>query len=170
MSNTEVKTTIEGLELVLEHNVHAPRDLVFRAFSEDELLTSWWGPQGWQTQNRQFEFKQNGVWLYCMICEDKNQTEFYGMESWGKSIYEEIVAPEKIVYTDMFSDKDGNPIEGMPEIQVTMIFTEKDGQTQVTVHNKFPSSETLHFVMEMGLVQGYTSQLERLDALMNKLL
>ncbi|MEW8987193.1 MAG: SRPBCC domain-containing protein [Bacillus sp. (in: firmicutes)] len=149
--------------------VNAPRDLVFKAYSVDELLSSWWGPQGWQTQNRQFEFKPNGVWLYCMRCVDQDQGEFYGMESWGKSIYHEIIAPEKIIYTDMFSDKDGNPIEGMPEIRVTMLFTEKDGNTQISVHNKFPSTETLHFVMEMGLVQGYASQLERLDELITKL-
>ncbi|KYD20061.1 putative glutathione S-transferase-related transmembrane protein [Caldibacillus debilis] len=42
-----------------------------------------------------------------MVCVDKNQEE-YGMESWNKTIYKEIIEPEKIVYIDYFSDSEGN--------------------------------------------------------------
>ncbi|OAH63138.1 hypothetical protein AWH49_07320 [Domibacillus aminovorans] len=93
-------TNIEGQVLVMERIFNAPRGLVFKAFSEPERLASWWGPRGWQTENRKFEFKPNGVWHYCMRCIDENQGEFYGQESWGKAVYHEIIVPEKIVYTD----------------------------------------------------------------------
>ena len=60
------------------------------------------------------DFRIGGVWHYCMKCKDENQGEFYGMESWGKAIYSKIRGQEKIVYTDYFSDSDGNIEETMP--------------------------------------------------------
>ncbi|WP_440971234.1 SRPBCC family protein [Peribacillus frigoritolerans] len=65
-------------------------------------MAEWWGPSGWQTENRAFNFKSDGLWHYCMPCTDENQGEFYDQES----VYQEITVPEKIVLTDMFADED----------------------------------------------------------------
>lgn len=166
---TSLTTHVEGPVLVMERIFHAPRSLVFKAFSDSTYLESWWGPKGWQTENRQFEFKPNGVWYYCMTCKDKNQGDFYGQESWGKGVYHEIIVPEKIVYTDTFSDKEGNSVAGMPEIQITMNFVEQDGKTKVIMRSEFESAETLQQLMEMGMVEGSVSQYERLDDLLNQI-
>ncbi len=162
-------TNIEGQVLVMERIFNAPRGLVFKAFSEPERLASWWGPRGWQTENRKFEFKPNGVWHYCMRCIDENQGEFYGQESWGKAVYHEIIVPEKIVYTDTFVDEKAKAVEGMPEILVTMIFNEHEGKTKLITRSQFASIETLQQVMDMGVVQGFASQFDRLDDLLKEL-
>ncbi|MFD2445483.1 SRPBCC domain-containing protein [Bacillus sp. CGMCC 1.16607] len=161
--------TTEGKVLVMERIFNAPRELVFKAFSEPQHLANWWGPKGWQTENLTFEFKPNGVWHYCMRCIDKNQGDFYGYEAWGKAIYNEIKVPEKIILTDVFSDKDGNTIEGMPTTVVTMSFIEQDGKTKLIMRSEYATVEGLQQVMEMGVTEGTASQYERLDDLLVEL-
>lgn len=156
----------EGNVLVIERLFNAPRDLVFRAYSESDRLEKWWGPEGWKTENFQFEFKPEGIWHYCMTCLDKNQGEFYGQESCGKGIFQEIVEPEKIVYTDYFADKAGNVNEEMPGMKVSLTFTEQDGKTLIITRSEFASEEDLKQVMEMGVVEGFSSQMNRLDDLL----
>jgi uncharacterized protein YndB with AHSA1/START domain len=164
-----ITTSIEGRDLVMERIFDGQRDLVFKAFSNSEHLAGWWGPSGWQTENRAFNFKPDGVWHYCMRCTDENQGEFYGQESWGKAVYQEIIVPEKIVLTDMFADEEGNAADGMPVTLVTLTFVEHEGKTKLIMRSRFASVEGLQQVMEMGVVQGCASQFYRLDDLLEKL-
>ncbi|WP_145945323.1 SRPBCC domain-containing protein, partial [Paenibacillus sp. IHBB 10380] len=97
-------------------------------------------------------FRPGGVWHYCMKCVDQNQDE-YGMESWNKTIYKEIVEPEKIVYTDYFSDEDGNINEAMPAPEVTMEFLDLGGETKLVSRSVFDSEESLQAVLDMGLLE-----------------
>ena len=156
----------EGKVLVVERTFNAARELVFNAFSESEQLEKWWGPQGWKTENLQFDFKPDGVWHYCMTCVDQEQGDFYGQQSCGKGTYHEIAAPEKIVYTDLFVDDQGNAVEGMPALLITTNFVEQEGKTLVSTRTQFASEEALGQVVEMGVVEGVSSQYERLDALL----
>ncbi|WP_408009925.1 SRPBCC domain-containing protein [Pseudalkalibacillus sp. A8] len=158
-----INTNVEGRNLIIERIFDAPRELVFKAYSEKGHLENWWGPKGWKTTVHQFEFKPGGMWHYCMTCEDKNQGEFYGQESWGLSIYQEIVEPEKIVYTDVFSDSEGNKADGMPEVLITMTFLDHDGKTKLISQTEFATEEALKQVKDMGVVEGVTSQYERFD-------
>jgi uncharacterized protein YndB with AHSA1/START domain len=54
-------TSIEGRDLVMERIFDGQRDLVFKAFSNSEHLAGWWGPSGWQTENRELNSKSDGV-------------------------------------------------------------------------------------------------------------
>lgn len=169
MSDNKMNTKVEGRELVMERIFDAPRDLVFKTFSKSEHLAAWWGPAGWETENRQFEFEPGGVWHFCMRCADKNQGDLYGQESWGKAVFHEIVEPEKIVYTDSFSDAEGNTMEEMPSIQITILFVEHEDNTKLIVRSQFASAEALQQVMDMGVVQGFSSQFDGLDDLLKAL-
>ncbi|MCK6255538.1 SRPBCC domain-containing protein [Fictibacillus sp. KIGAM418] len=164
-----LKTAVEGKVLMIERVFNAPKDIVFKAFSQPEHLSRWWGPKGWETDIRQFDFQPGGVWLYCMKCVDKNQGDFYGQESCGKAVYQEIVAPEKVVYKDFFTDGEGNEMEGMPGMLVTLEFTEYEGATKVITRSEFVTEEALKQVKDMGVVEGFSSQMERLDDLLEQL-
>ncbi|UZJ78532.1 SRPBCC domain-containing protein [Fictibacillus sp. KU28468] len=164
-----LKTAVEGQVLIMERTFNAPRTLVYQAFSQPEHLSKWWGPKGWETEIRKFDFQPGGVWFYCMKCMDKNQGDFYGQESCGKAVYQEILAPEKIVYKDYFTDGEGNEMEGMPEMLVTLEFAEYDGATKVIIRTQFATEETLQQVKDMGVVEGFSSQMERLDDLLEQL-
>ncbi|CAG7629288.1 SRPBCC domain-containing protein [Paenibacillus allorhizosphaerae] len=156
-------TKVEGSVLVLERVFNAPRELVFKAFSEAEHLKHWWGPRGWEIPVCNVDFRPGGVWHYCMKCVDKNQGDFYGMESWGKGVYEEIVAPEKIVYVDYFSDAEGNENESMPSTRVTLTFDEHEGKTKLINRALYASPEALKTVLDMGMEQGISETWDRLD-------
>ncbi|RXZ02826.1 SRPBCC domain-containing protein [Fictibacillus sp. S7] len=169
MSNS-LKTSTEGRVLIVERIFDAPRTLVFQAFSDPGHLANWWGPKGWQTEIREFDFKPGGVWYYCMKCMDKNQGEFYGQESCGKAFYEEIAAPERLVYKDTFVDSNGNRMENMPELLITMEFVEQNDKTNVITRTTFATEEALQQVKEMGIIEGVTSQYERLDEFLEKTL
>lgn len=167
-SFSKVKSQTEGKKLIIERRFDAPKDVVFRAFSDSKELESWWGPEGWQTENRLFEFEPGGVWLYCMRCIDPEQGDFYGQEAWGKSVYHEIHPPNVIIYTDVFADENGNTAEGMPASLSTVEFAELDGQTDIIITSQFQTEEDMRTVIEMGVIEGVSSQFNRLDGLLKE--
>ncbi|GKU78900.1 SRPBCC domain-containing protein [Paenibacillus sp. L3-i20] len=154
---------IEGKVIILEREFNASPELVFQAFTQAEHLKQWWGPNGWTIPVCNLDFRVGGAWHYCMKCEDKNQGDFYGMESWGKSVYQEIVAPEKIVYVDSFSDAEGNISKDMPSTIVTLSFIKTDRGTKVVNHAEYVTAESVEQVLAMGMMQGITETWNRLD-------
>lgn len=144
-------------EFVMERVFDAPRELVFKAFSECKHLAHWWGPKGWTLPVCEIDFRPGGVWLYCMGGPD-------GEQSCGKAVYQEIIAPERIVYTDAFADADGNVLEGMPEMLITVEFAEHEGKTKLTNRARFASAADLEATLGMGMVEGLTETLDRLEA------
>jgi uncharacterized protein YndB with AHSA1/START domain len=71
-------------------------------------------------------------------------------------IYHEIDEPERIVYTDTFSDEEGKAIADMPELLITMTFVEHEGKTKLINRAQFASAEALKATLDMGLIQGMT--------------
>ncbi|KFN11963.1 MAG: SRPBCC domain-containing protein [Paenibacillus macerans] len=154
--------------LVLERVFNAPRELVFSMFKEAEHLKHWWGPRGWEVTVCNIDFRPGGVWHYCMKCMDRNQGEFYGMESWGKGVYKEIDEPDRFVYTDYFSDAEGNVNEELPATVVAMEFIDLGGRTKLVSRSEYVSAEALKTVMDMGMLQGITETWDRLEERLNE--
>jgi uncharacterized protein YndB with AHSA1/START domain len=153
-------TDLAERELVVTRLFDAPRELVFRAWTEPEHLMHWWGPKGFTTPFCRIDFRPGGVFHYCMRSPE-------GEDYWGIGVYREIVAPERIVYTDAFADEEGNPVPpehyGMSsshpqETLVTVTFAEHEGRTKVTV-----AQSILESVVEReGTKQGWLEMLDRL--------
>ncbi|TDL31095.1 SRPBCC domain-containing protein [Jeotgalibacillus sp. S-D1] len=163
-----MKTLTEGNKLITEHTFSVSQERLFQAYTNSEELEAWWGPEGWQTENKRFEFKPGGYWHYCMKCEDKSQGDFYGMESWGLGKFKEIHAPEKFLYLDTFSDQEGNVNPEMPEMEIEVSFIPAEGATNVVTITTFDSAETLEKMSEMGMIEGYNSQMKRLETYLNQ--
>lgn len=164
MSRSTMVSRVENERvLVLERVFDAPRELVFKMFKEPEHLKRWWGPKGWELPVCNVDFRPGGVWHYCMKCVDKNQGDFYGMESWGKGVYKEMVEPEKIIYTDYFSDAEGNTNDAMPSTEVMMEFIDLGGKTKLVSRSEYVSAEALKTVMDMGMLEGITQTWDRLE-------
>src|SRR5262245_42261840 len=144
-------------EFVMERIFDAPRTLVFKAFSTCEQIAHWWGPKGWTLPECQMDFRPGGVWLYCMRGPG-------GERSCGKAVYQEIVEPERIVYVDAFADAEGNVIKEMPEMLITVIFTDHDGKTKLTNRAQFASAADLDRILGMGMSEGLTETLDHLEA------
>jgi uncharacterized protein YndB with AHSA1/START domain len=164
MSNNKMISRVEGdRTLYLERTFDAPRHLVFKMFKDPEHLKRWWGPRGWELPVCKVDFRPGGVWHYCMKCVDQNQGKFFGMESWGKAVYLEIIEPEKIVYNDYFSDASGNENKDMPSTKVTMELIDLGGKTKLVSRGEYATPEALKTVMEMGMLQGITETWDRLE-------
>lgn len=160
---TAMTTKVDGNVLTLERVFDAPPSLVFQVFSQAEHLKHWWGPRGWEITHCTVDFQPGGAWHYCMTCKDKEQGDFYGMESWGKGIYKEIVTDEKIVYVDYFSDKDGNLSDEMPATLATLRFEPFEGKTKLVNVSEYDSAESLKAVLDMGMEQGIGETWDRLS-------
>jgi uncharacterized protein YndB with AHSA1/START domain len=110
----------------------APRDKVWRAWTEAERLKHWWGPKGFTVSYCKVDLRPGGMMHYCLRMPDGN-------EMWGKFVYREIVKPERLVWINSFSDKDGgttfHPMspDWPREMLSTATFEEQGGKTKVTV-------------------------------------
>jgi uncharacterized protein YndB with AHSA1/START domain len=109
----------------------APRALVFKAWTEPEHLVHWWGqPKGATMPFCTVDLRPGGVFHYCVQSPD-------GGTIWGRSVYREIVEPERVVFDMWFSDEDGNIVEPPPGLPghslITATFAEHDGRTTVTI-------------------------------------
>jgi uncharacterized protein YndB with AHSA1/START domain len=160
MSKTEMKIERPAeREFVISRTFAAPRELVWQAWSQCEHLQQWWAPSGWSVPVCKMDFRPGGVWHYCMKGPMPDGTE---MESWGLTVYQEIVAPERIVALDQFADAEGNVSLEMPKLHNTITFTAVDGQTEVTSRSEFATVAELETVIEMGMEQGLTESWDQL--------
>ena len=157
MTQNDQKVVTRDQELVLTRTFSAPRELVFAAYSSCEHLSNWWGPRSWPMAECTMDFRVDGVWHYCLRGPNE------GDESWGRAIFNEIVEPELIAYIDSFSDAEGNVNEEMPQTRSTVELAETNGKTRLTLRAKYPSSAELQRVLDMGMEQGITETLDRLD-------
>jgi uncharacterized protein YndB with AHSA1/START domain len=118
-------------EFTITRVFNAPRDLVFKAQTEAERLAQWWGPKGFKMLVTRMDLRPGGMFLYCMRSPE-------GHEMWGKFVYREVVAPERLVFVNSFSDAQGGTVRApfapdWPlEVLNIVTFTEHGGKT--TLH------------------------------------
>ena len=119
---------------VISRLLDAPRDKVWRAWTEVERLRQWWGPKGFAVTHCKVDLRPGGIMHYCLRMPD-------GGEMWGKFVYREIVKPERLVWINSFSDKDGgttvHPMSpDWPREMLTKVTFEEQGRkTRVTVQS-----------------------------------
>ena len=99
-------STTADREIVISRNIDAPRELVFEAFTEVRHLSEWWGPEGFTTTTRSFEFRVGSAWDFVMHGPDG--TDYQEWISWT-----EIVPPERIQLVHGESRDDPNAFESM---------------------------------------------------------
>ena len=110
----------------------APRDRVWQAWTEVERLKQWWGPKGFVVTHCTLDLRPGGKGHYCLRAPD-------GSQMWGRFVYREIVKPERLVWINSFSDKDGgttvHPMSpDWPREMLTKVtFEAQGGKTRVTV-------------------------------------
>ena len=148
-------------EFVVSRTFAAPRELVWQTWSQCEHLQHWWAPAGWSVPVCKMDFRVGGTWHYCMKGPLPDGPE---MESWGLTVYQEIVAPERIIALDQFADAEGNVLLEMPKLRNTITFTVVDGQTEVTSRSEFATVADLETVIEMGMEEGMTQSWDQLAA------
>jgi uncharacterized protein YndB with AHSA1/START domain len=136
-NNSESKDTKKQEELSITRIFDAPRERVWKAWTEPELMKRWWGPKGFTTPYCEIDLRMGGKFLYCMRSPE-------GKDYWGTGVYREIVRLERIVCTNSFADEKGNVVPatqyGMSadfplEMLVIVTFEEHEGKTKLTLRH-----------------------------------
>ncbi len=160
-----MKDTIE--DFVITRQFAAPRELLFRAWTEADRLAAWWGPTGFSLLCAQLDLRPGGLFHYCMRAAA-------GIEMWGRFVYREIAAPERLVFVNSFSDADGNIVrspfsaEWPLEVLNTITFAEHEGATTITLRGHpidvIDAERDAFAAAHPSLEQGFKGTLDRLDA------
>jgi uncharacterized protein YndB with AHSA1/START domain len=165
----ELKVTkdLENKKLILEREFDGPKDKLWQAFAVKEKFEKWWGPEGWTTTTKEFDFTPGGRVHYDMKCLDESQGEWYGQSSWGLMVIDSVNEPDSFSYTDYFSDENGTMNQEMPALKITNEFIDLgNGRSKFVSTSLADSAEQIEQLIKMGMVEGFTSQLSKLDQLL----
>jgi uncharacterized protein YndB with AHSA1/START domain len=134
----------------------APRDLIFRAHTDPELLAQWLGPRRLSVIVDRLDARDGGTWRYLHRDEDGTEFGFHG-------VFHGTPSPDGIVQTFEF--------EGAPgHVSLDSIaFEERDGRTVLHAHSAFQSVEARDAMIEAGMERGLTEAYTQLDELMARL-
>jgi len=139
-------------ELLITKVVHAPRDLVFEVWTDPAHIANWWGPNGFTTTIHAMDVRPNGLWSFIMHGPD-------GTDYPNRIVYEEVVRPERLVYTHTSDDEDDPG-----QFRVTVTFEEHGADTKITLRTTFKSAEARDkIVEEVHAIEGGQQTLARLD-------
>jgi uncharacterized protein YndB with AHSA1/START domain len=163
MNETKVTKDLENKTLTIERSFDAPKDRLWQYYADQEKFEQWWGPEGWVTTTKEFNFVPGGRVHYSMKCVDENQGEWFGQESWGIMVIEAVDAPNSFTYKDYFSDAEGTLNNEMPTLTVVNEFHEEDGRAKLVSRSVADSAEQIEELIKMGMVEGFNSQLDKLD-------
>jgi uncharacterized protein YndB with AHSA1/START domain len=153
-------------ELVITRVYNAPRELIYKAWSEAERLAQWWGPKGCSIQVKKLDFRPGGIFHYGIGMPD-------GSEMCGIFAYREMVEPERIVFVNSFSDQDGNIIRSpfhaaWPlEILNRLTLEEDNGKTTLTLRGgPINATDEEYKIFEentASMQQGFKGTLDQLE-------
>jgi uncharacterized protein YndB with AHSA1/START domain len=147
-------------EIVISREFAAPRELVWEAMTNPKHVVNWWGPRGFSTTIEEMDFRVGGIWKHVMRGPD-------GAKYPNKSIFKEIVKPERIVFSH------GSGREKGPGASFAATWTFEalvGGKTRVTARMVFPSAAARDFVVkEFGAIEGGRQTLEKLGEYLAKM-
>jgi len=149
--------------IVITRVFNAPREKVWKAFTEPAHVKNWWGPKGVTTPVWKADLRVGGNVLSAMKPSE-------GQLVWGKGTYLELVKPNRLVVTDSFADEKGNTVQashyGMDadfplELLITITFEEHDGKTTMTLTHG--SEGHISDFNREGMRDGWNESFDKLD-------
>jgi uncharacterized protein YndB with AHSA1/START domain len=153
------------------HTFNAPRDRVWKAWTDREQLLQWFAPKGFTMTTANLDLRPGGSFHYCQRSPD-------GKEMWGKFVYREIVTPTRIVLVSSFSDETGgvtrHPFAPLWPLEMlsTTTFTEEGGQTILTLEwtpvNPTAEERKMFDGAHAGMVQGWKGTFDQLTQYLAK--
>ena len=150
-------TAAPGVPQVLtSRTFDAPRELVYRAFTEPDLLAQWLGPRRYRMTIDRFDLRDGGTWRYVHSDDAGNAFGFHG-------VFHGEASPDGIVQTFEFEGAPGHVSMD------TVTFEESGGKTTVRTNSVFQSVEARDAMVESGMASGMSEGYDRLEDLLVKL-
>lgn len=151
--------TTSERELVLNRVIHAPREKLFRAWTQPELLKQWFAPLPWTTPHAELDVRPGGSSLVVMRDPDGNEMP-------SRGVYLEVVENERIVFTDAYTNA-WEPSE-KPFMTVILTFEDDDGKTRYTARVRHWTVADREAHEKMGFHQGWGQCADQLAALVEQ--
>ncbi len=121
-----------GISLSITRTIRAPREKVFRAWTDPDELVKWWGPEGCSSPGAEIDLRPGGRYRIAMRTPENK--EIYSLGE-----YREVAAPERLVFTWIW---EGPPEMAGVETLITLEFREKGDSTEITItHERFPTEK-----------------------------
>jgi uncharacterized protein YndB with AHSA1/START domain len=153
-------TPTNDLELVLTRLIDAPREKVFKAWTDAELLKQWFAPLPWTTPVVEIDVRPGGSSMFVMRDPDGNDYP-------NKGVYLEVVENEKLVFTDAFTEA-WVPSE-KPFFTGVLTFEDEGGKTRYTARARHWTKEDRDAHEKMGFHEGWGQCADQLEALVKKI-
>lgn len=151
--NSMARQDFKRKEVTITRLFDAPRELVFKAWINPEVLARWWGPHEFTSTVRELDARPGGA-----FCVDMRGPD--GVMYPGKGVFHEIVEPDRLVFTSSaFEDADGNP---QLEVLNTVTFTELDGKTKLTLQAVVMKATPEVDTALAGMEEGWNQSLDHL--------
>jgi uncharacterized protein YndB with AHSA1/START domain len=155
-------------DFVISRVLEAPRELVWKAFTEPERMAQWWGPKGFTVIASKMDLRPGGTYHYGMKAPD-------GSAMWGKMAFREITPPQRMVFINSFSDEAGGTtrhpmhVSWPLEMLSVLAFEEApDGKTKLTIrwsaHNATAQEQETFDTSHDSMRQGWGGTLDQLAA------
>jgi len=144
----------EEQELVLTRVFDAPRELVFKVWTDPKHVAQWWGPQGFTNPVCELDLRPGGAIRIHMRGPDGTVYPMTG-------VYQEVVQPERLVFTIAVLDANGNP---MFEVLTTVTFAKQSGKTKQILRARVIKRTAQAAPYLAGMEAGWTQMLDRLTA------
>jgi len=151
-------------ELIITRIFDAPRELVWKAWTDPERVKRWWGPKNFTAPVSKIDLRVGGTYLNCMRSPE-------GKDYWSTGVYREIVEPSLLVCTDSFADEKGNVIPashyGMEgdwplELRISITFEETGGKTTMTLRHEGIPAGQMSELTEAGWNESFDKLAEEL--------
>ena len=149
-SGTATVTLPTDEQILITREFDAPRHLVYRAWTEPDLVRRWWSGQRGEVTSVEIDLRVGGTWRYVMVAHDGFEVAFHGE-------YREIVPDERIVSTEVY--------EGMPDGEAldTLTLTEADGRTTLAVLVQHSSKADRDAHIDSGMEGGMQEAMDLLE-------
>ncbi len=151
-------------KLVLTRIFDAPRQLVWDAWTKPEHIDQWWGPRGFDGAGSKVDLRIGGKWHFPMRYE--------GGAHWAMGFYKEITPIERLVFTDSFSDEEGNlkrasdygmPVEWPEEVLISVELEDLGDRTRQILTSHFESEEHLALAKQVQMDLGWEESLDKME-------
>jgi uncharacterized protein YndB with AHSA1/START domain len=157
---TKIKAEPGKQEIIIEREFDAPRELVFKAFTDPELYVQWVGLRGLTNTLETFEPRNGGSWRYIQKDADGNEYAFHGVNH-------EVLAPERIIGTFEF---EGLPEKGHVILETARFEALPGNRTKMTSQSVFQSVVDRDGMLQSGMEEGVNDSYDRLDELLKNML
>jgi PhnB protein len=152
---------IPNKQLTIVKDFDAPVDLVWKAWTQSDILDQWWAPKPWKAETKTMDFRVGGQWLYCMVGPN-------GEKHWCRVDYKAIEPQVSISSDSAFVDEEGQTNTNLPSWNWLQQFRQTSNGMTVTVVLTFGSEASMEEIITMGFQQGFTMGLSNLDEYLSR--